>query len=97
MKKYRVRFTPVGAFGSVSSAPGSSSSVQITTWESGREAHEWGGGGGGLAPSNSPAIAAIFVVRPARSFIALRGILSPQSMEKCGSTSLSAPGRLSQI
>ena len=56
-KKYSVRtVSRACAGGSTKAAPASSCKCQIARSDSARAAHEFGGGGGGVRPANSPAI-----------------------------------------
>ena len=70
----------------------------MATSASARAAHECGGGGSGTTSPKRPATTVMSTVsRPLSSSTWRAGIASAQSMEKCGSTNLSAFGRLSQI
>ena len=83
---------PGRAGGSVQLAPASSFSVQIARSASAREAHELGGGDGGVASPSLPA-----TTRTSTPGASIRGMFGSHSIVKCGSTSLSRAGRFSQI
>ena len=79
-------------------APGSDARCQIATSASGRDAHEFGGGGGRRRPASAPAMTVISVLRPVVVGGDVRaGCPRSHSIVKYGSTILSAAGRLSQI
>lgn len=72
-------------------------SVQMATSDSACAAHDLGGGGGAFTSPRLPATTVTSVARPSASRATCRGMTWFHIMEKCGSTSLFARGRLSQI
>ncbi len=70
-------------------APGSRCRCQMARSLSGCDAHECGGGGGGVSPATEPATTVTCVVRPSSSTASSRGMSWSHSIVKCGSTSLS--------
>ena len=90
-----VEASPAG--GTSHDAPGSSAIDQMATSASGLAAHELGGGASGCSPSSAPAITVIVTVRPLASRWTARGMSWSQNIVKYGATSLSRPGRFSQI
>ncbi len=79
-KKYSVRFVPGRAGGTAHAAPGESRIVQMATSESSRDAQERGGGAGGDASPNRPAIVVTSTARPSASFRETVGISSDHSI-----------------
>ena len=71
--------------------------VQMATSASGWAAQESGGGAGGVASANRPAVTSTSVAKPAASVKVVRGTSCCQNMVKCGATILLRAGRLSQI
>src|SRR5262245_51285232 len=97
LKKYRVRFEPARAAGNDHFACGAMRIAQIARSDSGRAAHELGGGAGAFVPASAPATSITSVARPASSVCVIRGIASAQNIEKYGALNLSDAGRFSQI
>ena len=85
------------AGGRTQDEPGSKRRCQMATSVSVRLAQDRGGGGAGCSPASAPAITVISTDRPSASVATTRGMSSSHSIEKWGSTSLSSPGRFSQI
>ncbi|ODQ96856.1 hypothetical protein BFG51_12190 [Dietzia alimentaria] len=76
--------------------PGSSVTIQMARWFSGRAAQECGGGSSARTPSISPAIRRNLAAAPSAPRTTT-GVFSDQNMSKCGSADLSSGARLSQI